>query len=97
MGNRIELSGRLVDEPELRTTPGGTPVLKLVVDCGLEPERLRLGVVMAGEGGREAAAMLRRGGVVRVKGRLRAVAQRPRGAGSAVEVIASGIEPQDEK
>jgi len=73
------------------------PVLKLVVDCGQAPERLRLGIVMAGESGRQAAGMLRRGGVVRVTGRLRAVTQRAGGAGRGVEVIASGIEPQDEK
>jgi single-stranded DNA-binding protein len=91
--NRIELSGRLAADPELRTTPAGTPILRIVVDCGEPPEHLTLGCVMVGEAGREAAERLRRGSEVRVAGRLRALSG-PQGSGR-VEVIASGIETVD--
>jgi primosomal replication protein N len=89
--NRIELSGRLLAEPELRITPTGTPVLRILVECGDAPEMLALGVVMAGERGRAVCAGLRRGGVVEVSGRLRMAASR--GAPNAgVEVVADRIE-----
>ncbi len=89
--NRIELSGRLLAEPELRITPAGTPVLRILVECGDAAEKLALGVLMAGERGRAACAGLRRGGAVEVSGRLRLAASRgPAGAG--VEVVADRIE-----
>jgi primosomal replication protein N len=89
--NRIELSGRLLAEPELRITPAGTPVLRIIVECGTATEKLALGVVMAGEQGRAASAGLRRGGAVEVSGRLRIAASR--GATSAgLEVVADRIE-----
>jgi primosomal replication protein N len=89
--NRIELSGRLLAEPELRITPAGTPVLRILVECGDAAERLALGVVMAGERSRAACAGLRRGGVVEVSGRLRtAVSRDAQSAG--VEVVADRIE-----
>jgi primosomal replication protein N len=89
--NRIELSGRLLAEPELRITPAGTPVLRILVECGDAAERLALSVLMAGERGRTACAGLKRGGAVEVKGRLRIAASRgPASAG--VEVVADRIE-----
>jgi single-stranded DNA-binding protein len=89
--NRIELSGRLIGEPELRITPAGTPVLRLLVECGDAPERLTLGVVMAGEQGRSASTALKRGGEVEISGRLRMVMARAAG-GAGVEVVATRIE-----
>ncbi len=96
-GNRIELSGRLVSEPELRTTPGGTSVLNLVVDCGEGGEALRLGVLMTGDAGRALKAQLRSGARVRVNGMLRGrKGSFVREAGTGVEVIASAIELEKE-
>jgi primosomal replication protein N len=89
--NRVELSGRLIGEPELRITPAGTPVLRILVECGDDPERLTLGVVMAGEQGRTAFAALKRGGDVEVGGRLRMAMARAAG-GAGVEVVATRIE-----
>jgi primosomal replication protein N len=89
--NRIELSGRLLAEPELRITPAGTPVLRIIVECGDAAEKLALGVVMAGERGRAVRASLRRGGAVEVSGRLRIAAARG-AAGAGVEVVAERIE-----
>jgi len=51
--------------------PNGTPVLRLLVDCGEAGERLPLELVMRGERARELAG-LRVGQQVRAEGRLRA-------------------------
>lgn len=92
--NRIELIGRLVSEPELRTTPGGTPVLRLMVDCGADGEPLCLGVAMTGEAGRELKPRLKEGAMLVVEGRLRALKRSLTRArnGAGVEVLASRIE-----
>lgn len=70
-GNRIELEGRLLGKPELRTTPAGTPVLRFTVECGAAGEELKLGVVMTGEAALAAERLLQPAGQVRVTGRLR--------------------------
>ena len=57
-GNRIELEGRLLDQPEVRITPAGTPVLRFTVDCGAPGEELRLGIVMTGESALAAKPLL---------------------------------------
>ncbi len=88
--NRIELSGRLVAEPELRVTPAGTPILQITVECGEASEPLALAVVMAGEEGRVAQAGLRRGSEVEVTGKLRTIAARGPGR-SGFEVVATKI------
>jgi hypothetical protein len=59
VANRIELLGRLINPPELRTTPAGTPFLRLLVDCGAADGELVLSVVMAGGGARGGAARLK--------------------------------------
>lgn len=89
--NRIELSGRLLAEPELRVTPGGVPVLRMLVECGDPCDRFALWVLMAGERGRAIATVLRRGAAVEVSGRLRPVAS-PQATGAGVEVMADRIE-----
>jgi single-stranded DNA-binding protein len=91
--NKIELWGRALDQPELRTTPSGTALLRLAIDCGAAGEDLRLEVVMTGEPAREAAARLETGQALYVSGQLRAVG---RAGGPAlrvrpVEVLASEI------
>jgi len=97
---RIELCGRLMQAPELRTTPAGTPLLRLMVDCGAPGSELALSVVMAGERARTLAVSLRPGGEVRVTGSLHAVRGRGRTRGglvqAAVEVVAGEITPADE-
>lgn len=84
--------------PELRTTPAGTPLLRLMVECGAPGSELALSVVMAGERARTLAVSLRAGGEVRAVGSLRAVRGRTR-AGlmqAAVEVVAGEITPAGE-
>jgi len=96
--NRIELCGRLTHAPELRTTPAGTPWLRLMVDCGVPGSELALSVVMVGERARTLAPSLRTGRVVRAMGSLRAVRGRIRAglAQAALEVVADEITPADE-
>jgi single-stranded DNA-binding protein len=93
--NRIELWGRLLNPPELRTTPSGTPLLRLQVECGGPGEELSLPVVMVGETARATAAQLRSGQELRVAGRLRPVARGAQAgvARQAVEVLANEIKP----
>lgn len=81
--------GRVVAPPEVRTTPSGTPVIRIEVDCGEGPEGLKLGVVMAGAVARELCARIDAGATVKVKGALRAIPRRAFAAG--VEVLASEI------
>jgi hypothetical protein len=84
--------------PELRTTPAGTPLLRLMVDCGAPGSELTLSVVMVGERARTLAVSLRAGGEVRATGSLRAVRGRTRGGlvQAGVEVVAGEITPADE-
>jgi single-stranded DNA-binding protein len=90
--NTIELRGRLVNHPELRTTPGGMSVLRLAVDCGEDGEQLRLDVVMVGEQARARAAGLRSGQEIRVSGRLRSAKPANSGFGrNEIEVLATDI------
>ncbi len=97
-GNRIELDGRLVAEPEVRVTPRGTPVLRFVVDCGIPGEDLKLGIVMTGDLALAAKGLLEPGRQVKVSGRLRALkggginAVRP---DAAFEVVAESVERLD--
>ena len=89
-GNRIELEGRLLDQPELRITPAGTPVLRFTVECGAPGEELRLGIVMAGESVLAAKPLLERGRQVKVIGRMRALKTLRKDA--AFEVVAASVE-----
>jgi len=90
--NRIELVGTVVSAPEVRTTPTGTPVLRIEVNCGEGREILRLGVVMTGGDARELGARIAAGATVRVTGALRAVRGRVwSSAAGGVEVLAAEI------
>jgi primosomal replication protein N len=81
-----------VSAPEVRTTPAGTPVLRVEVNCGEGREVLRLGVVMAGADAREVGARIAAGATLRVTGTLRAVrGSRSLPAESRIEVLASAV------
>ena len=96
-GNRIELDGRLVTQPEVRVTPRGTPVLRFAVDCGAPGEELILAVVMTGDLALAAKGLLEPGRQVKVIGRLRALKSviRTIAPDAAFEVVAETVERQD--
>jgi len=86
----------VLNQPELRTTPGGTALLRVVVECGGEGRALALQVVMIGEQARQAAHGLRSGQEIKVSGELRSVAQSDAASGPRtrhVEVLANEIKP----
>ena len=93
-GNRIELEGRLLGQPEIRVSPAGTPVLRFTVDCGAPGEELRLGIVMTGESATAVKRLLERGREVRVVGRMRALKAglKMTRTETAFEVVATSVE-----
>ena len=94
-GNRIELDGRLVNQPEVRVTPAGTPVIRFIVDCSAPGgEELKLGIVMTGDPALKAKEILKPGRQVKVSGRLRALKAgiKSVGADAGFEVIAQSVE-----
>jgi primosomal replication protein N len=90
-GNRIELEGRLLDQPEVRITPAGTPVLRFTVECGTTGEELRLGIVMTGESALTAKPLLEPGRQVKIIGRMRALKGSLK-KDTGFEVVAESIE-----
>jgi len=92
--NRIELEGTVVEPPEIRTTPAGTPVLRFSVDCDAPGEDLRLAIVTVGDLALAAKPILERGRQVRVIGRMRALKGKMK-AGATIEVVAESIERND--
>jgi single-stranded DNA-binding protein len=91
--NRVELWGRIVGKPELRVTPAGTPVLRMMIDCAEQPGELGLTVVMTGEGASAAGAGLESGTPVNVIGSLRALRRQHKSGliETAYEVAADSI------
>jgi primosomal replication protein N len=90
-GNRIELEGRLLDQPEVRITPAGTPVLRFTVECGAPGEELKLGIVMTGESVLAAKPLLEPGRQVKVIGRMRMLKGSLK-TSAGFEVVAESIE-----
>jgi single-stranded DNA-binding protein len=86
----------VLDLPEIRSTPAGTPVLRFSVDCGTPGEELRLEIVAVGEAALGARPLLKRGGLVRVSGRMRALKGKLK-AGATLEVVAESIERNEPK
>jgi primosomal replication protein N len=91
--NRIELEGRVLQAPETRTTPAGTPILRFTVECGEPGEELRLGIVSVGELALAAKPLVERSSNVRVIGRLRALKGKLK-TDAVIEVVATSIEPE---
>jgi single-stranded DNA-binding protein len=96
IGNRIELEGRLLGQPEVRITPAGTTVLRFTVECGAPDEELRLGIVMTGEPAMAAKPLLEPGRQVRVIGRLRALKGSLK-TDAAIEVVATSVERDEQE
>jgi primosomal replication protein N len=96
-GNRIELDGRLLTQPEVRVTPAGTPVLRFTLDCSVPGEELKLSVVMTGDSALAAKALLEPGRPLKVVGRLRTLRAGLKAVASdaAFEVVADAIELAD--
>lgn len=84
----------MLGEPELRTTPAGTSVLRIQVEAADEPGAFALAAVMTGEEARLRAGILRSGMEVMVKGTLRATRRRLKSGLTeiAYEVVADSIE-----
>ncbi len=93
-GNRIEIDGRLLGQPQVRITPAGTPVLRFTVECGTPGEELRLGIVMTGEAALTAEKVLELGRQVKVIGRMRALKGSLK-TDAGFEVVAASIEPTE--
>jgi primosomal replication protein N len=99
--NRIELEGRLLNQPEVRITPAGMPVLRFTVDCGAPGEELRLGIVMTGESALAAKKLLAPGREVKVIGKLVGPRRALKGGSKTprpddvFEVVAASIERHD--
>ena len=93
-GNRIDLWGRMLGEPELRTTPAGTSVLRITVDAADRSGGLALAAVITGESAQRLRPGLKAGAEVKVKGSLKAVRRRLKSGliETAYEVMADSIE-----
>ena len=93
-GNRIQLWGKVLAAPELRTTPAGTSVLRIIVQAGDGPPDFALTATITGEAARQTASLVKAGMEVSIEGSLRAL-RRPTKAGLvdiAYEVAAVSIE-----
>lgn len=75
-------------------TPAGTPVARMVVECGDRPGELPLTVVITGDNARSLASTLKTGQAVTVRGALRALGGSLRSKDSAAllfEVVADEV------
>ena len=99
MAIRVELCGRLIKAPELRITPAGTPIVRLVVDCGATGAEFMMDIVMTGEAVREVAQRLKVGVTVEAVGSLRQVRSREASGLTQrqVEVLAEKISQTPEQ
>lgn len=67
--NRVQLAGRLVADPDLRSTPSGKAVCRMRVATN-DTREAQFHDVVAWEGVGDAAKALRKGAAVTVEGRL---------------------------
>jgi single-stranded DNA-binding protein len=88
------LWGKVLVEPELRTTPAGTSVLRIIVQAGDSSPNFALAASMTGEDARRVAVGLKAGLEVTVAGSLKAVRRRTRSGIFEIgyEVMADSIE-----
>jgi hypothetical protein len=93
-GNRIELWGRVLGEPELRTTPAGTSVLRFAIDG---PGESGLSVVMTGETAQRLLPSLKTRAEIRVTGSLKMVRRRLKSGliEAGYEVVADSIKVEE--
>jgi single-stranded DNA-binding protein len=93
VSNQIELDGRIVTQPELRTTPSGNLLLRFNVDCGEREGELVMLIVMAGGEARDQGGRLARGQRIRLTGTLRPRGGRPATstANSVLQIVAHEI------
>ena len=98
-GNRIDLWGRILAEPELRTTPAGTSVLRITVQAADRPADFALDAVIMGDEARRLGARLKAGAEVTVKGNLKAVRRRLKsGLNETIyEIAADSIDMRSQK
>ncbi len=84
----------MTGEPELRTTPAGTSVLRITIEG---PGEVGIPVVMTGESAVRLRTTLKAGGETRVKGTLKLVRRRLRSglAETGYEVAADSIEIEE--
>ncbi len=93
-GNKVELWGRMLGEPELRTTPAGTSVLRITIEG---PGNMGTTVVMTGESTLGLRTVLKAGREIRVKGTLKLVRRRLKSSltETGYEVAADSIEIEE--
>ena len=96
-GNRIEIWGRLVGEPELRITPAGTAILRFAMEFAGQAPQPALEVTMTGEFASNAHAGLKAGVNVRVHGSLKTVRRRLKSGlyETGYEVMAESIKLEE--
>ncbi|MGH7916865.1 MAG: single-stranded DNA-binding protein [Candidatus Binataceae bacterium] len=93
MAIKVEFNGRLLEMPRLHTTPGGTSLLRLTVDCGEPGDRMPMRVVIKGGAVSALHAALRPGSEIHAEGvlhGLRGVARRS--LLTDLEIVAERIE-----
>ncbi len=102
--NQVNLSGRLVKDPEIRYTIKGTPILyaRMANDRHYkkgdtwEKETLFINVLLAGKGSEYAKEKLRKGMAVFVEGRLRSREYESNGnKKTVIEIVARRIQPME--
>lgn len=99
-GNKIEVWGRLIGDPEIRITPAGTAVLRTRMEFEQQSGDEALAIVMTGGSVEDTHASLKAGANVRVNGSLKSVRRRLKSGlfETGYEVIADSIkleEPQN--
>ena len=96
-GNRIELWGRLVGQPELRITPAGTAILRFAMEFGPQSGESTMAVLMTGEAAQVLLSELKAAANVRVSGSLKPIRRRLKSGmfETGYEVMAESIKLEE--